>query len=67
MTLQDERVVDDIRKFFLIVRDEYQGLVPSLAESLDNVLHQPTVHIVKSVEWLVEDEQFWILYEGACQ
>ncbi len=54
-------------KLFLIVGNHNHRLVLSLAECLDDILHQAAVSVVKTMKRLVEDEELGILHEGTCQ
>ena len=67
MSLQEDAVVDAGRELFLIVSNHDHRLVLSLAECLDDILYQAAVSVVKTMKWLVEDEELGILHEGACQ
>ena len=57
-------MVDACRKFFLIMCHHNHRLVVALAERLDDVLHQTSVVIVETMQWLIQDEQFRVLDEG---
>lgn len=46
---------------------ENHRLVLSLTECFDDILHQHTVVVVKTVQGLVENQQVWVFYEGTCQ
>ena len=67
LMLQIDFVVDAGGAFFFVVADEDERLVGTLTEGLDDVFHQAAVHIVESVERFVENQQFGVLHEGACQ
>ncbi len=55
------------RQFLFVVGDHDESLVAPLAEGFDNVLHQLAVCKVESVERFVENQQFGVFHEGACQ
>ena len=67
LMLQIDFVVDAGGSFFFVVADEDERLVGTLTEGLDDVFHQAAVHVVKSVERFVENQQFGVFYEGTCQ
>ena len=52
---QVETVVNAVGQFFLVMGNHDHGLVLPFAESLDNVLDQSPVCIVKSMEGFVQD------------
>ena len=60
-------MVDADRTFFAVVADEDEGLAGTLAEGLDDILHQAAIRVVEAVKRLVEDEQFGVLDEGSRQ
>jgi hypothetical protein len=47
--------------------DHDQGLVVTLTEGLYHILHQSTVRVVETMEWLVENQQLWVFDEGTSQ
>ena len=65
--LQEKMVIDTTRQLFLVVRNEYHRLVLALAKSLNDVLHQPTIHIVESMQRFIQNQQFWVFHERASQ
>ena len=67
MTNQEDAVINTSRQFFLIMGHHNHGLVLSLAERLDDIFHQPTIHIVKTMKWLIKDKKFRILHECTSQ
>lgn len=56
MTNQEDAVINTSRQFFLIMGHHNHSLVFSLAECLYDIFHQPTIHIVKSMKWLIKDK-----------
>ena len=67
MSYEPYAVVNTGGKFLLVVCDHDQRLVGAFAESLDDILHQPSVGIIKSMEWFVDDQQLRIFDEGSCE
>ena len=61
-------MVRDIgRQFLQVVSHHNHGLIPSLAERLNDVPHQLAVPEVESVQGLVEYQQLRVFHESACQ
>ena len=67
MTHEENAMVDACRKFFLVVRNHDHGLIVSLAKSLDDVLYQTAIVIIKTMQRFVEDKKFRIFHEGTSQ
>ena len=64
---EEDAVVDAGWQFFLVVCHHDHRLVVALAECLDDILHQSAVDVVKSMQWFVKNQEFWVLDEGSCQ
>ena len=56
MPHEEDAVVDAGRQFFLVVGHHDKGLDATAAEGLDDSLNQATVAVVKTMEWIVEDQ-----------
>ena len=67
MTHEENAMVDACRKFFLVMRNHDHGLIVSLAKSLEDVLNQTAIVIIKTVQRFVEDKKFRIFNEGTSQ
>ena len=65
MPLEGDGVVDDGGELFLVVGDEDESLVRTLAEGLDDIIHQTAVVVVKSVKGLVENQQVGVFDKGS--
>ena len=50
--------------FLTIVGNHDESLVPSLAESVDDILHKSAVTVVKTMQRLIEDDEFRVLDKG---
>ena len=55
---------DARRKFLLIVGDEDERLVGSLAELHNDLTNELAGAVVKAVERFVEDKEFWVFHKG---
>ena len=60
-------VGDALGQVLLIVRHHDECLVASLAEGVNDALHQLSPFLVQSVQGFVKYQQFWVLDEGTCQ
>ena len=56
-------MVNAWRQVLLVVSDKDEGLVPALAESLNDGFYPSAIIVVKPVERLVKDEQLGIFHE----
>lgn len=56
-------VGDAAWKVLLVVSHHDESLVLTGTESVDDFLHFLSALAVKTVEWFIEDEEFWVLYE----
>ena len=67
MTHKENAMIYAGRKFFLVMRNHDHGLIISLAKSLDDVLNQTAIVIIKTMQRFVEDKKFRIFHEGTSQ
>ena len=67
LPLQNQMVINTLRPLLLVMSYKDQCLVLSAAEGLDDILHQPTVCVVKAVQRFVEYQQGRVFHKGTSQ
>lgn len=67
MAYETNLVVDARGIFLPVVRHHDEGLIAPPAERINNILDEPAVDIVETMERFVEDYQLRVLNESPCQ